>query len=1563
MLDGEKPSTPFALPLLAKVLALKGRPPAVVHELALAMLAADTMDDQWTAGMLQAGVVHHGALSRLREAGVSPQDVALGNANRRRYEGSADRSGLVSVEASEAFGEPIITAYRYVSKYFLKLNDAGDDFSVKDSESTWQKGVAYDLRPGALVGEGGDVPKEHPDELIARHDAAIRVRDAIRSRLTYSGAHSPGPSLPIVPALPELVVLYKKGLVAVEEYEAGGAWDGRSQPQNLVDGFEGADEVVAWRPATSNPSPKEGKPKPDISVDPEKFIQFDFAHPIALKGLTLTHASSSSSPELSQDQRNSLSEWKVEARRKDGAWMDVSMPWTIRGVEHGRNEFGLIDTKGIPYRHYRLTGVSGVFPKEAWFSEVTFTTVEAGASPRPAVNALQGAGFGDEEIRSLFLLGLREEAQIKRAIDLRRHFGPLPLAVLMDDVQGHDSLGEEEIRILNELRSHWSDQRLRSSETLLEVVRLRAAGRHIDRLNAQLPFFDPGSVEDDEHRQFVAQIQAALNARRDPSAQVDEQEGDQDATADPAIIPFGPVFARHLVDRLRDRLLARHEEAKAMRVTAPWYLHLTALEAAAFDRTLHLRVRPGTSQQEAALRSVIEDALPRLQIALDHGLLDVVFVSSMPPVGEAAPWAPLGPNGKALHLSPGVDLVAEHREAQAGQPIPRLLAGGFTGEEAKALFERGVQTLEQVTRAIDLRKLFDGLSWKLVAENVLEQQPFDDGQLKLAHYLSSLPWWRRRPQASSAAVRHGLAPAQRTGLIDGLLPDNGHPLIEMSMLQSLVSKVRTWLHAAQDSDPQGVHASANITIALRLIQAAGGMNRALQDAIELAAKSGLRVAGQSTVGDSSAWDPQALRGFASLAPPEDGAQTVTFDAPLYIVLFTYERLLHTLDYELRRMGHHEADVAEALRPKYLDLAVLRAAVGGQQLRLHVPPGESPREQAFMALIEARLPALQKAGELDLLDVAIASPMPVVDLLSPWTTQVVDGKTWYLSSAGALEAAWRSGKVSQAIPVLMDGGFDAEDARKLYDLNVRTEERVTRAILLRKHFGALPVALVASDTPEPTQQMPEHLEQALGPHPLRLAALRAAVGRQPLRLQVPATGSPEDRLDRRLIEAALPFLEQVRRDGILDVAIVSSRPPVGREDGWTSQDVGGKTLRVSSKQPLEAAWREGLLGHPFHRLVAAGYGEDDAQALHDGGIQTAEQVDRAVQLHGFFGDLSPEVVLQDVLVNPPFSLLETELGSRLGRLLRHLGMDALGLVRGGLKGTAPMIQMSDARRLRSLLNFDDEIARAYAARFLEWLSETQGPEWSSDATAVTALAGAMGWAASGNWRALANALGLARGLGLLHHGQAQVVDADDWMPAFIGRHARLVRPDEGEQAPTMAAPDYVVLQGLKRLLDAVRSEHIRLRASSGAGVVLDTSYLHLQALRAVATGQRIELGSPEGRSYRDTELQNSLNDLRRSLEESRSLGFVRADILFEVATPETDEPSVPDAPDAQAQDGDSTHGAEDAASDRAHGGDSARQANLLKQAMSSHQEADFGGTSSFGVPRMPSPQALLSAQTT
>ena len=384
----DTPITADTQALLTLALQLKGRPAEVASAMATAMVVTGA-DEDWIDAMQRAGIADLTMLERLFDAKVSPRELEIGNANRLRYEGVGDRSGLIAVSTPDSFRQPETTLTRYVSRHYLGLDDDGDKFVRFDT--TPQAGVAYDLLPGEVVDAEGRSPnlerarnehdsrrygleEEFKDRYI--HGKRIRldkpeVKDYLdRKKATFIRNR--------LPPLSSVIQLVDAGVLQAEQAQVSGGWRGRSQPGNLVDGSRHGDEADSWRPYVASYvfDPDEGATLYTYTAmgpgyNP-RFIQMDFAHAVALRGIRIDTAIAV----LDKDQPdNSSGRWKLQAQSHDGEWLDVSDDFWLTP---GTTATVAIKSDGVPYRHYRLLGTDGGFSRDMWMTELSFATAEAG---------------------------------------------------------------------------------------------------------------------------------------------------------------------------------------------------------------------------------------------------------------------------------------------------------------------------------------------------------------------------------------------------------------------------------------------------------------------------------------------------------------------------------------------------------------------------------------------------------------------------------------------------------------------------------------------------------------------------------------------------------------------------------------------------------------------------------------------------------------------------------------------------------------------------------------------------------------------------------------------------------------------------------------------------------------------------------------------------------------------------------------------------------------------------------------------------------------------------------
>ena len=789
-----------------------------------------------------------------------------------------------------------------------------------------------------------------------------------------------------------------------------------------------------------------------------------------------------------------------------------------------------IDTKGVPYSDYEIVGVDGQFPF-CWFEEVEFTTVDAGAGT--LFDRLQKAGFTSEEARSLAVRGIQSDKQISHAGELRRQGGLPWDLIAEDvqnnprlSAEDLEFLGQLRLRMsdrwspkdmLAAVRQRSADHRVQILDHFLRLGGIRAEVS--SALKAQVlswltDAWNPATRDSDKQaiEKAVTDIVDTLMANRDVQrppglttvafgvmkgklAPLSPAMTTVDATAwipawlrdHFALTPKtrnagGPLaslevrvvldIARRFLDALDAELVAGNKRGGVLVDLAAQYLQLAALSAEAHGHELHIRPAPGQSARTTRLNDVVnESGIPEeLQLHKGWQVLDVVISSFMPPVRPAKPWTERKVGDATLYVAPAeTPLSTAYAAAKAGQPVARLVSAGFSQENAKALFAGGVTTPERVERAIQLRELFGDLPRDVVLNDVLHKPAFSSKQLDLIARLKGLS----EPVSGRTAldaIRNGLPAGMRAALISDALPSGKMPAL---MLDG--QRVDSYL----DLVGRLVIGPANVSVlddALKqkikehIVGAAirGDFN-ALGWVLNLAGTDKLTYVARSPIPESTSWAPEWLRPYASLAPLDGSKQEIAVDVWISDVLDAFEDLLERVASDLRAQGQSETEVALAIGPRYFHLAIVRAGITGQQLRVHVPLGSAIENFIAGASSEDALPSLQVVKDLGILDVAITSQ--AAD--SPertWTTQALDGgKSLHVSTNRSLLQAWREGQTAAAEPIqgLIAAGYSLVAAHALYEEGVDSRHRVRLATKLRSIFGEQPPDIVGKMVHSPT----------------------------------------------------------------------------------------------------------------------------------------------------------------------------------------------------------------------------------------------------------------------------------------------------------------------------------------------------------------------------------------------------------------------------------------------------------------------------------------------------------------
>ncbi|MET0208592.1 MAG: hypothetical protein ABW220_06095, partial [Burkholderiaceae bacterium] len=382
-----QPDTALAaqdLSLMRAILVAEGRSAVAATRIAQAMVDAGTLDDDWVARMLHAGVPGGAEMGRLRLAGVSPEDVLAGEMARKAYEGLGDRSALIAVSTGAALQRMSPSEVRrYIAREYLALDGPGHHFVRLGAK---RPGVPFDIEPGDVLDATGQapaletVPRLLPPRILESgrgahgwtHKTDINGRQATRNAVAQ---------------------LAWQGLVdhVVEPVAAQPRWHQRSAPQHLVDGFLDASDAFSWTPALQ--SDRTDFHALSLATGRDATLEFTLSHKIRLTRLRLHVEWARNFPWLRQ---STIGHWRMQARNAGQAWRDVSgelrsgLPAADLALELGRATLDIeIDTAGLPFQHYRLVATGGDYSAACAILEASVVTAPV-ATPRSAWPARAG---------------------------------------------------------------------------------------------------------------------------------------------------------------------------------------------------------------------------------------------------------------------------------------------------------------------------------------------------------------------------------------------------------------------------------------------------------------------------------------------------------------------------------------------------------------------------------------------------------------------------------------------------------------------------------------------------------------------------------------------------------------------------------------------------------------------------------------------------------------------------------------------------------------------------------------------------------------------------------------------------------------------------------------------------------------------------------------------------------------------------------------------------------------------------------------------------------------------
>lgn len=276
--------------------------------------------------MLDIGIWNDIKLQYFLKEGITAQDISLANENRTLYE-KGKRDQLITVTVPPGFGNQRKAVYTITQAVSLS-----DKFILGAGGN--------DLQPGDITAQGGLSPA--PDGFS---DTTTLLR------LIYENNNN-------------------SGLLKTTIVEIGQSWDGRSTPDNLVDGLDQPGEAYAWRAAIH----VDNKNNPvDIAFEsPYPLIIMQFKHKIQITAVILSIGYEVNVKD--KPSGNRAGTYRIEAfSNATQSWLPVSPdPFTLPA--NGGIVNVPVDAGHIPYDKYRIVGISGYYDRDSWIQEITFTT-------------------------------------------------------------------------------------------------------------------------------------------------------------------------------------------------------------------------------------------------------------------------------------------------------------------------------------------------------------------------------------------------------------------------------------------------------------------------------------------------------------------------------------------------------------------------------------------------------------------------------------------------------------------------------------------------------------------------------------------------------------------------------------------------------------------------------------------------------------------------------------------------------------------------------------------------------------------------------------------------------------------------------------------------------------------------------------------------------------------------------------------------------------------------------------------------------------------------------------
>ncbi|EDK26664.1 RTX (repeat in toxin) cytotoxin [Vibrionales bacterium SWAT-3] len=443
----EKEGNGGAIATALKAFSILGYHKDIALSIAHIMVNMDLHDHNAVYGYLRIGVTSPNQILRFVKEGVSPSDIVNGNKNHEGYR-EGGREDRITVKASGAFGN-LTERYRYFTrtgkdngrikpgdiiptheakvlaergnilrerlpdvmewkgraqtgnmvdgsdkkneatswasdiqntlKYGKSTNDfSSNNFVVDLKQGRSLQSIRFDVSMNAseLINDGGLYP-----EYFTHYSLTAKVKvyasldgetwAAVSSTINLSTNNASGHFVKF--PLKSNGVAYRYYKLGIEEV--------RLNAKTIVDYTNVSYQTRTITKSKIDKIYKVEKAEFVANFDKNATIEFGLEDKLVLNTIELK----------TEGRTNGSIKLKFQAMNNAGQWRDVSQDYTLNALGGEKNWRFKLNTHGIPYKKYRLVGVSGKLPEGLWFKEVDFGTSPITLSKKTSIELRDGS--------------------------------------------------------------------------------------------------------------------------------------------------------------------------------------------------------------------------------------------------------------------------------------------------------------------------------------------------------------------------------------------------------------------------------------------------------------------------------------------------------------------------------------------------------------------------------------------------------------------------------------------------------------------------------------------------------------------------------------------------------------------------------------------------------------------------------------------------------------------------------------------------------------------------------------------------------------------------------------------------------------------------------------------------------------------------------------------------------------------------------------------------------------------------------------------------------------------